>query len=182
MIDHVTTTGIAISSASGATVQYTNVSHSKEDGIHITSDGGSLVRDVVLEHNFVHSPVLPPEAHYDGTQVRGVDGLLVECSTYDPGRYQSTYNAAIYLEDANGGDSNVTIKDNWLVGSGFSVMVDAPGTKIIGNRVGGDPHWGSCYLGTGTAVQSLTMRNNVDEASGDTDPMCAEAATTAPSG
>lgn len=175
-IDHVTTTGLALSSVSGATVQYTEVSGSPEDAIHITSDAGSRVRDVTLRYNYIHSPAVPPGAHYDGTQVRGADGLLVKCSTYDAGSYRSSYNAAIYLEDANGGESNVTIENNWLNGWGFSVMLDAPGTRIIGNSLGGDTRWGSCYLGVGTSLASLDIRDNVNTESGENDPMCAEAA------
>jgi hypothetical protein len=173
MLDHVRATGIAISSASGATVQYSNIANSAEDGIHITSDRGSMVRDVLLSHNFIHSPKVPESAHYDGTQVRGVDGLVVKCSTYDPGKYRNPYNAAIYLEDANGGDTNVTIKNNWLYGFGFSVMIDAPKTRIIGNRVGGDIHWGTCDLGDGVRPSSLHIRDNLNDETDKPEPLCA---------
>ncbi|MDF1603445.1 right-handed parallel beta-helix repeat-containing protein [Nocardioides sp. YIM 152315] len=179
-IDHVSTTGIAISSASKAEVRYSNIGGGAEDGIHVTSDRGRLATDITLSYNFVHSPEVPPGGHYDGTQVRGVDGLLVTCSTYDAGPYESTHNAAIYLEDANGGDANVAIEHNWLLGSGFSVMLDAPGTRLIGNRVAGDPHWGTCYLGPGTTPDALTIRDNVDEATGDPDPLCTASPSAAP--
>jgi hypothetical protein len=179
-IDHVTTTGIAISSASKAQVRYSEISGGGDDGIHITSDRGRLVKDITLTYNFVHSPDVPAGGHYDGTQVRGVDGLLVKCSTYDPGPYQSTYNAGIYLEDANGGDANVAIEHNWLLGSGFSVMLDAPGTRLVGNQVGGDPHWGACYLGPGTDPDSLTIRENRDEATGEASPLCTSPPSATP--
>ena len=110
MLDHVSATGIAISSASGAIVQYSNIGKSSEDGIHITSDRGRMVKNVLLTHNFVHSPKVPESAHYDGTQVRGVKGLVISCSTYDPGKYRNPYNAAIYLEDANGGNTKVSMR------------------------------------------------------------------------
>ncbi|MFC7494572.1 MULTISPECIES: right-handed parallel beta-helix repeat-containing protein [unclassified Nocardioides] len=180
-IDHVTTEGIAISSASGTNVQYSNIGGSTGDGIHVTSDRGRLSRDISLTYNFVHSPDVPPDAHYDGTQVRGVDGLLVKCSTYDAGPYESTYNAGIYLENANGGDSDVAIEHNWLLGSGFSVMLDAPGTRLIGNQVGGDPRWGTCYLGPGTDPDALTIRENEDEATGEANPMCTASSIAVPS-
>jgi Right handed beta helix region len=175
ILDHVSATGIAISSATGSTVQYSNIGKSPEDGIHITSDRGSMVKNVVLSHNFIHSPKVPETAHYDGTQVRGVKGLVISCSTYDPGKYQTPFNAAIYLEDANGGNTNVSIEDNWLYGFGFSVMIDAPKTRIIGNRVGGDIHWGTCYLSDSVSVSSLRIRDNINEKTHKPEPMCSEA-------
>lgn len=175
MLDHVSTTGIGISSASGAMVQYSNIAKSEEDGIHITSDRGSMVKDVILSHNFIHSPKVPESAHYDGTQVRGVKGLTISCSTYDPGKYRSPYNAAIYVEDANGGNTKVSIENNWLYGFGFSVMIDSPRTQIVGNRVGGDIHWGTCDLGDSVSVSSLKIRDNIDDETQEPEPMCSEA-------
>jgi hypothetical protein len=175
-LDHVTASGIAISSASRATVQYTNIGNSLEDGIHITSDRGRLVKKVVLKYNFIHTPLVDDSAHYDGTQVRGVDGLVISCSTYDPGTYRPPFNAAIYLEDANGGDKNVSIENNWLYGFGFSVMIDADGTRLVGNRVGGSPHWGSCQVGRATKQSSLEVHDNVNDVTNKTDPMCSSPA------
>jgi hypothetical protein len=174
-LDHVSATGIAISSASGAQVQYSNIAKSPEDGIHITSDSGRMVKNVVLSHNFIHTPKVPNSAHYDGTQVRGVRGLVISCSTYDPGKYRYPYNAAIYLEDANGGNRNVSIEHNWLYGFGFSVMIDDSKTRIIGNRVGGDIHWATCDLGDSVRVSSLKMRDNINDETGKPEQMCSEA-------
>ena len=171
-LDHVSTSGIAISSASGATVQYVNVGNSAEDGIHVTSDRGRLVKNVLLKYNYIHTPQVPNDAHYDGTQVRGVDGLVVFCSTYDPGAYRPQYNAAVYLEDANGGDTNVSVEKNWLYGFGFSVMVDANKTRIVGNRVGGDIHWGTCSVGRSADQATLEVSDNVKDDTNAADPMC----------
>jgi Right handed beta helix region len=175
LLDHVSATGVAISSASGTTVQYSNIAKSPEDGIHITSDRGSMVKNVVLSHNFIHTPKVPNSAHYDGTQVRGVKGLVISCSTYDPGKYREQYNAAIYLEDANGGNSNVSIEHNWLYGFGFSVMIDNSKTRITGNRIGGDPQWGTCDLGDSVRVSSLKIRDNINDETHKPEPMCSEA-------
>jgi hypothetical protein len=175
MLDHISSTGIGISSAAGTTVQYSNIAKSDEDGIHITSDRGSTVKNVILSHNFIHNPKVPESAHYDGTQVRGVKGLVISCSTYDPGRYRTPYNAAIYLEDANGGNTKVSIENNWLYGFGFSVMIDSPKTRIIGNRVGGDIHWGTCDLGDSVSVSSLKIRDNINDKTQKPEPMCSEA-------
>ena len=88
MIDHVTAKGVSISSASGTTVQYANIGYSKGDGMHVTSDGGKMIRNVVLRYNYIHDPRVPSDAHYDGIQVRGVNGLTIDCSVYDPGPFQ----------------------------------------------------------------------------------------------
>jgi hypothetical protein len=174
-LDHVSADGIAISSASGTQVQFSNIAKSPEDGIHITSDRGRMVRSVVLSHNFIHTPKVPNSAHYDGTQVRGVRGLIISCSTYDPGKYRNPYNAAVYLEDANGGNTKVSIENNWLYGFGFSVMIDSSKTRIVGNRIGGDIHWGTCDLGDSVSVSSLKIRDNINDETQEPEPMCSEA-------
>ncbi len=163
-LDHVTTQGIAVSSGSDVTIRYTNIGFGTEDAIHLTSDRESQVTKVVLEYNYIHDPRVQPGSHYDGTQIRGADGVSISCSTYDPGPYQSTFNAAIYLENANGGVRNVSIQNNWLYGFGFSVMLDATGTTITGNEIGGDIKWGDCYLNKDTPLDSITASGNHDEA------------------
>ena len=175
MLDHVSSTGISISSAANATVQFSNIGNTKGDGIHITSDGERMVRNVVLRHNFIHTPKVPESAHYDGTQVRGVRKLVISCSTYDPGPYRDPFNAAIYIEDANGGNTKVSIVHNWLYGFGFSVMIDSSKTRIIGNRVGGDIHWDTCDLGDSVRVSSLKIRDNINDETHEPEPMCSQA-------
>jgi Right handed beta helix region len=164
MIDHVTTQGIGISSASGTTVQYANIGYSKGDGIHVTSDSGRMIRNAVLRYNYIHDPRVPSDAHYDGTQVRGVNGLTIDCSVYDPGPFQDTFNAAVYLEDANGGDTNVRVTNNWLYGHAFPVMVDAGTSTFTKNRIGGDIKWDVCYPGKGLNSSNFTSSGNVWDA------------------
>jgi hypothetical protein len=164
MIDHVTAQGVAISSASGTTLQYANIGYSKEDGIHVTSDRGRMIRNAVLRYNYVHEPRVPSDAHYDGTQVRGVDGLTVDCSVYDPGPFQWTLNAAVYLEDANGGDTNVRVTNNWLYGHAFPVMVDAGTSTFTNNRIGGDIKWDVCYPGKNLNTSNFKSSGNVWDA------------------
>lgn len=174
-IDHVKTEGIAVSSASGTTIERTEIANGADDAVHLTSDAGRRVRDVTMRYNYIHSPRVDDSAHYDGTQVRGVSGLTISCSTYNAGPYRPPYNAAIYLEDANGGNADVSIEHNWLYGFGFSVMIASPGTRLIGNRVGGDIHWNLCYLGDGVRPRQIVDRANVQEDSGRTGPLCAKA-------
>jgi hypothetical protein len=158
-LKRVTAGHIGISSAVDVVVDRANIGFGPDDGIHVTSDGDRLVRDVVLRYNYIHHPAAPPESHYDGTQVRGVDGMTIRCSTYRSGPFQETMNANIYLENANGGVRNVTVARNWLYGSAWSVMVSAESARLVGNRLGGKPHWGFCYLSSGR--ESIATEGNV---------------------
>jgi hypothetical protein len=155
-----TAQGVAISSASRVSVVRSDIGYSPDDAIHVTSDAGSMVTGVKLRYNYIHHPRVTDGAHYDGTQVRGVNRMLIECSTYRAGPYRDSYNAAIYLENANGGDSNVTVHHNWLIGNAFSVMVDAESATFTANRVR-DPHWRPCYLGTSSGSGGFQSANNV---------------------
>jgi len=171
-IDRVSMASIAISSASRTTVQYSNIGNSLEDAIHITSDSGRMIKNVVLSHNYIHTPRAPKEAHYDGTQVRGIRGLRIFCSTYDPGPYQQTFNAAVFIEEANGGNKNVSVENNWLYGFGFSIMLDSNGVRIVGNRVGGDIHWDTCAVGPKADLASLDNRDNFNENTNAPEALC----------
>jgi hypothetical protein len=170
LVDHFTgNDASAISSSTNVTIQYSNLGPVTDDGIHVTSDRGSMNTNIKLLYNYVHDPNVPSDAHYDGTQVRGVNGLTINCSNYDAGTYQPMYNSEIYLENANGGNSNVTISNNWLYGAGYVLMMNSnSNTHITGNRFGGDIHWGYCYKNnaSGESYPGFSMSGNIDESSG----------------
>lgn len=159
-VRRVTAQGVSISSASHVSVARSHIRSSPMDGIHITSDRGRLVRDVTLRYNLVRRPQTPSDNHYDGTQVRGVDGLSIRCSTYRAGRYHENFNAAVFLEHANGGSSNVEVRNNWMFGFAFSVMVDSRSATFTGNKIGGDIKWGPCLLLDGSGSQGFTSAGN----------------------
>ncbi|MDF1603452.1 hypothetical protein [Nocardioides sp. YIM 152315] len=155
-----TSQGVGISSASRISVIRSDIGYSTDDAIHVTSDAGSLVRKIRLRYNYIHDPRVTDGSHYDGTQVRGVDRMVIECSTYRAGPYRDNYNAAVYLENANGGDSNVTVHHNWLIGFAFSVMVDAESASFTKNRIR-DPHWRACYLGNSSGSGGFESSDNL---------------------
>jgi hypothetical protein len=171
-IRRVTAQNVSISSASNVTVTRSHIRSSPLDGIHITSDKGSLVRNVTLRYNLVRKPQRPSDNHYDGTQVRGVDGLSIRCSTYRAGRFHDNFNAAVFLEHANGGSSNVEVRDNWLFGFAFSVMVDSNSATFTGNKIGGDIKWGPCLLLHGSGSQGFTSAGNTWAKSGKKVNLC----------
>lgn len=137
---------IYVSSGSHVTVTRSKIENSTEDAFHVSSDRGALVRDVTLRSNYVHRPVTPSANHYDGIQVRGVDGLTISCTVFQAGPYHDNFNAAVFLENANGGSENVVVSNNWMFGFAFSIMVDSPSATFTNNTIGGDIKWGPCLL------------------------------------
>lgn len=171
-LDHVTSKSIAVSSASNVRVQFANVGFTGGDGINVTSDRGVMSRNITFAYNYVHDPRVSNTAHYDGTQVRGVNGMTIACSVYNPGAYKPQFNAGIYLEDANGGTSNVRVTNNWVYGFGFSIMMDAANTSLLSNRVGGDIHWGTCYKGKRVGTRGLVSTANAWDANSRSLALC----------
>jgi hypothetical protein len=51
-------------------------------------------------------------------------------------------------------------------------MLDSNNIRIVGNRVGGDIHWGTCAVGPMTDVSLLDIRDNFNEKTNSADPMC----------
>lgn len=111
-----------------------------QDGIHITSDRGR-VRDVVVEDTWIHDPKVTADSHYDGIQVRGVDRLTLRRLSIDLGPFAPQHNAALFLENANGGNSVVRVEDSWLLGGGY--VLYSFGTQVsVRDSVLGQGNWG----------------------------------------
>jgi hypothetical protein len=147
-ISNVETPEFFISSAQDVVLEKSEISGSTTDSMHVTSDGSSMNRDIVIRGNLVHNPNPGEEEHYDGLQVRGVNGLDLLCNNFDLGPAQFPYNAAVYLEPANGGHNDVVVDGNWLMGGGHifhygAASVTPDDTQLTNNRLGGDPYWGA---------------------------------------
>jgi hypothetical protein len=136
-----------VSSANGALIERNNmINDSGDDTFHVTSDQGAYVDTITIRGNYVHDPSVA-NSHYDALQVRGASNVLVECNTFDLGPYNPEFNAAIYLENDNGGYSNARVLNNWLLGGAFNVMLGGAndaGVVLDGNKLGGDVKWGLC--------------------------------------
>ena len=134
--------GLAITSATGVVARRVEVfGHLGSDGIHVTSDSGARASDILVEGCWVHSPQVEAQSHYDGIQVRGVDGLTLYGNTFDLGPWQEPYNAAIFLEDANGGNVDVLVERNIINGGGYAVYVQGQDVRFVDNRFGRDAKW-----------------------------------------
>jgi hypothetical protein len=113
------------------------------DGVHITSDSGRA-SDVVLEDVWIHNPSVTASSHYDGIQVRGVDRLTLRRVAVELGAYQPQQNAALFLENANGGNRSVTVEDSWILGGGYAFYSFAADVRIRRTTFGG-ARWGHLF-------------------------------------
>jgi len=129
------------------------------DGMHITSDTGQ-VRDVVITNTWIHDPQVTSTSHYDGMQVRGVDGLTLDNVLIDLGAHQPQYTAALFLENANGGNRNITVDDSWILGGGYAFYNFASNVAITDTTFGG-ARWGHLFPSSQTATIT-TFTGNTD--------------------
>lgn len=134
--------GVSFSGSANGVLDRNNI-FEYADGIHVTSDSGQ-VTNLTISNNYVHHPAAVCGSHTDGLQVRGINGLTVTNNAIDIGPEQivcgeGIVNAAIYLEDDNGGNSNVTIAGNYLNGGGYIVRLQhTVNLRITSNRFGPD--------------------------------------------
>jgi hypothetical protein len=151
---------LSISGADSVTISGTEVfGLTGRDGIHITSDTGP-VTGVVIRDSLIHNPKVTATSHYDGIQVRGVDGLTLERVRIELGAFVPQHNAALFLEDANGGNRNVTVTDSVLAGGGYTLYSFADDVAITDTVFGGG-EWGALFPASRT--------QDVVEFSGNTD-------------
>lgn len=167
-LEHVTTPTVGVSSSLRTTMEYLRVTGSEADAFHVTSDGASMVTDCVIRHCLVDDPQPPSEAHWDGLQVRGINGLTVENTVFDAGPWQFPYNACVYFEPANGGNSNMVMDGCWLYGGAFGLHLgEATGTNAITNNVfGGDVEFDYVRAENVTAQHYQTFSGNTEEGTG----------------
>ncbi len=114
-----------------------------QDGIHVTSGTGPAGA-ITIADTWVHNPVVTATSHYDGVQVRGVDGLTFERVAVDLGDYQPQFNAALFLEDVSGGNRNITVVDSRFTGGGFEVYSYGVNVVFRGTVFGGG-RWGHLF-------------------------------------
>ena len=164
-LSRVTMREFFISSAANVALSRSDIRLSVADGIHVTSDGSTRVKDIKLTNNYIHDPRPGEGTHYDGIQVRGADGIELLCNTFDLGEPQFEYNAAVYIEPANGGNSGVVIDGNWLLGGGhiFHYGPDNDdATRLTNNHLGGETWWPNGICHTSGAVPRVQSGNDLN--------------------
>lgn len=109
------------------------------DGIHVTSDTGQAA-DIVITDSIVHNPQVTAASHYDGIQVRGVDGLTLQRVRFVLGPHVPQFNVALFLQEANGGNRNVLVEDCELNGGGFVILTNCTTATIRRTRIGGQKY------------------------------------------
>ena len=118
--------------------------HDAENGINVI--GPSVIRD-----NVIHSLRGGPNAHFDGIEINGGKDIDIAGNVISNTNGQTS---AIMLDNYFSGLSNIKIRNNRLVGGGYTVYldgrfdggaVDDRSISITGNRIGGGT-WGNFAL------------------------------------
>lgn len=136
--------GRAVNGVYGFGTFLRNDIHGVDNGINVI--GPSTIRD-----NYIHDFRTSPDGHYDGIEINGghdiqiVHNLIVN---------EHDQTSAVMMNNEFGGLSNISIKNNRLVGGGYTIYldgrkgggtVDDASIRIIGNQIGGG-RWGNFAL------------------------------------
>jgi hypothetical protein len=140
-----------------ATVMRANI-HGYDNGIAAYS--GSVIRD-----SYIHGLTAPAGAHYDGIIVDGEHDVTIEHNTIVNEHDQTS---VVMISNRWGPVDNVTVRDNRLLGGGYTVYSVAQfaggpitGVSFIANRLGRG-YWGYAT----THANSVVWRDNVDDVTG----------------
>ena len=166
------TRGMAVSSSSNITFTRIKIVNYTADGIHVTSDGGSMCTNVTIRDSYIFNANPQNGAHADGIQVRGSSGLRFENNYMDQGPTFSVYkNAAVFFEEANGGNGGFIIRGNYFKGGGYTTAYLNTGWGTVEDNTFDFPNsWpssGSIFFGGGMSG-GITASGNVD---GDGNPI-----------
>lgn len=104
------------------------------DGIGVTSDVYQ-VETGLIEYCYVGNGLLSAESHYDNIQVRGAIDLTIQYNNFDvladavetneesprfgEPVFDTRSNASIFLENANGGNTDILVYHNWSRVNGY---------------------------------------------------------------
>ncbi|MBO1751993.1 right-handed parallel beta-helix repeat-containing protein [Actinotalea sp. BY-33] len=157
-LEHSTVGAFSISGSTRVTARRLDVrGRSGKDGVHVTSDTGR-VADVLIQDSRIHSPAVTATSHYDGIQVRGADRLTLRGNSFELGPHKPQYNAAIFLQEANGGNTAVTIEDNWIDGGGYVLYLAGRHVTLTRNTFGPNGRWGLVF--PASDLSSVTFEGN----------------------
>jgi hypothetical protein len=160
MLDHVEARSVGITSSANVTIQYSHFTAFNGDALFVSGWNGVQTTDLTVKHSFIDRPSFTStEAHWDGIQMRGVDGVNIFCNNFDVGPWQFEYNVLIYSEPDHGGNYNIFVDNNWLNGANFAFMggTSIPtGYEITNNKIRSfDFYYGLCYPGGGLTASNI---------------------------
>ncbi|CRK55439.1 hypothetical protein [Alloactinosynnema sp. L-07] len=146
--------GLSLSGVDNAVLDHVDLHTSASDLLHITSDTGPCRRITIVDST-LRNPVPRADAHADGIQVRGIDGLTLRRCTVDLGPWAQVngtdvLHAALFLENTQGGNRDIVVRDCLLNGGGTTIVAGAVtgGFVLTGNRWGSDDHYAPVNLAT----------------------------------
>ena len=158
------TQNITAASSSNMTLYRCKITgYDDQDGMHITSDRGTMCDNILIQECYSGSPTATSGNHVDALQVRGSTGLHMIGNYFHQGNtFSSLFNAALFLEEANGGNSGFLIEDNYFKGGGWwTTYLDGTGT--FRNNTLDWPNDGTGLIfNTNTFPAGITAYGNVD--------------------
>lgn len=137
-----------------------------KDAIHVTAnptapEGRS--QDVIMDTvyaSITRDEVLASGNHYDGIQLRGVLGLTLRNFALLQEPFTSRYNACIFVQEANGGNTDVVFEDGWVRGGGYQTLsLFGPAAQNTVRRLHIDPGDGS--VAASGSIQPGVWTDNV---------------------
>lgn len=169
VFEHSEAPGMAFSSCHGATARFLDLSDTTDDFIDITGDAidrpDNRCLDITIENCYLHDPTPSVTAHVDGIQTRGVKGLTIRNCFIDLGPWQTQHNAAIFLENANGGTTDTVINNCYLNGGGYIARfgITAGQFEVTDNKLGPDGQFGEYTLSAPAPTLQSGNKNNSNQ-------------------
>ncbi|MGY1796323.1 DUF4082 domain-containing protein [Geodermatophilus sp. SYSU D00525] len=109
-----------------------------------------------FEENVVHDLRSLPGSHNDGIQLYGGDDVVVRGNHIVLDGPAENQNAAVFLSDDGGGFTAPVVADNYLVGGGFVLRLEAGcvGADVTGNDFGPLDGYGEVDVAPGASVDA----------------------------
>jgi hypothetical protein len=136
------------------------------NNIYNVENGINLTGSSVIQGNYIHELLASGAPHYDGIQIDGgISDVAINHNTIINPHGQVS---AVMIDNYFGPISNIEVKDNKLIGGGFTVYSDGQfrdaaisGVAFVNNRLG------KGYWGFHSFVKNVPVwRGNVNDATG----------------
>ncbi|MEK7571788.1 MAG: hypothetical protein AAB553_05950 [Patescibacteria group bacterium] len=148
--------GISVSGAKNVTIRHSDIGGNVNGrGIYIAiGSNDQRPQNILVEDSWVHGQNIASidgqkGGSYYSVHVRGVENLTLKNNYFDATPFIQLPEgggtvAAIALQNANGGNDNVTIEGNCVDGGGFMFYLEANNLTVTNNKIG-RPHYTLLY-------------------------------------